>query len=45
MGEYYDFDEDQDDIQETLDHIPVFVLLIIASVAFYFQALVTEEVS
>ena len=37
--------EDVDDIQEALDRTPVVVLLIVATVSFYFLALVTEEVS
>lgn len=46
-GEYYyeQYNEDVDDIQETLEHIPVVILLVVATVSFYFQALVTEEVS
>jgi hypothetical protein len=39
--DYYD----DDNVNSGLDHVPVKYLLVMALVAFYFQAVVTEEVS
>ena len=45
----YAYDEYGDDVveemMESMDDIPIVILLFIATLAFYFQAVVTEEVN